>query len=131
LKTTGSGFEGFVKDKFTTLPETKERILATRLKATWLFADRPRSHGASNAAILEAMLAVFSVNYSPSVQATLFQMGEAALRSTPEISRVTLSMPNQHCLLVNLAAYGVENQNELFVPTDVPHGQIEGTVTRA
>ena len=39
-------------------------------------------------------------------------------------------MPNQHCLLINLSPFGLENKNELFVPTNEPHGQIEGTVER-
>jgi urate oxidase len=131
LKTTGSGFEGYVKDKFTTLPPTKDRIMATKLKATWAYDKRPAKYSATSAAILEAMLAVFALNYSPSVQATLFQMGEAALQAAPEISKVSLAMPNKHCLLVNLAPFGLENPNEIFVPTDEPHGQIEGTVSRS
>ena len=130
LKTTGSGFEGFAQGKFTTLPPTKDRIMATKLKATWAYEKRPAKYSATNGAILEAMLAVFAQNYSPSVQATLFQMGEAALAAAPEISKVSLIMPNKHCLLVNLAPFGIENPNEIFVPTDEPHGQIEGTVSR-
>jgi urate oxidase len=130
LKTTGSGFEGYVRDKFTTLPPTKDRIMATKLKATWAYAKPPAKYSATNATILEAMLAVFALNYSPSVQVTLFQMGEAALQAAPEISKVSLIMPNKHCLLVNLAPFGLENPNEIFVPTDEPHGQIEGTVSR-
>jgi urate oxidase len=130
LKTTGSGFEGFAQDKFTTLPPTKDRIMATKLKATWAYEKRPAKYSATNGAILETMLAVFAQNYSPSVQATLFQMGEAALQAAPEISKVSLIMPNKHCLLVNLAPFGIENPNEIFVPTDEPHGQIEGIVSR-
>ena len=80
--------------------------------------------------ILAAMLAEFAKNYSPSVQVTLFQMGEAALKVAPEISRIHLAMPNKHCLLINLQPFGLENKNELFVPTDEPHGQIEGTISR-
>ncbi len=80
--------------------------------------------------MLDAMLAVFAKNYSPSVQVTLFQMGEAALKAAPEISKVHIAMPNKHCLLINLKPFGLENKNELFVPTDEPHGQIEGTVAR-
>jgi urate oxidase len=57
-------------------------------------------------------------------------MGEAALKAAPSISKITLAMPNKHCLLINLAPFGIENRNELFVPTDEPHGQIEGTITR-
>jgi urate oxidase len=130
LKTADSGFEGYVQDRFTTLPPTKDRIMATKLKATWAYEKRPAKYSATNGAILEAMLAVFAQNYSPSVQATLFQMGGAALAAAPEISKMSLIMPNKHCLLVNLAPFGMENPNEIFVPTDEPHGQIEGTVSR-
>jgi urate oxidase len=131
LKTTGSGFEGYVRDRFTTLPETKDRILATKLRATWTYEKSPASFAAVNQGILEAMLGVFATNYSPSVQVTLYQMGEVALKAAPEISRITLAMPNKHCLLANLSPFGLENKNEIFIPTDEPHGQIEGTVSRA
>jgi urate oxidase len=130
LKSTGSGFENFLRDGFTTLPETSDRIFATKLTATWTYTRKPRSYSATNEKILAAMLAVFAEKFSPSVQVTLFQMGEAALKAARETSKVHLAMPNKHCLLINLAAFGLENKNELFVPTDEPHGQIEGTVSR-
>jgi urate oxidase len=130
LKSTESGFENFVMDKFTTLPPTNDRIFATKLKAAWLYDKKPQSYSAANAKIMEVMLDVFATTFSPSVQVTLFQMGEAALRAVSEISKVNLAMPNKHCLLINLKPFGLENQNELFVPTDEPHGQIEGTVSR-
>jgi urate oxidase len=130
LKSTGSGFEKFLRDKFTTLPETSDRILATKLKALWTYTRAPKNFAAANAKILDAMLQVFAENYSPSVQVTLFQMGEAALAAVPEISKIHLVMPNQHCLLINLVPFGRENKNELFVPTDDPHGLIEGTISR-
>jgi len=73
---------------------------------------------------------LFAENYSPSVQVTLFQMGEAALKAVKEIAKIHIEMPNQHCMLINLKPFGLENKNELFVPTDEPHGQIEGTIAR-
>jgi urate oxidase len=130
LKSTASAFENFWRDEFRTLPDCSDRIFATKLKATWTFARKPKSHAAANGKILDAMLAVFAKNFSPSVQVTLFQMGEAALKAVKEISKVAIAMPNKHCLLINLAPFGLENKNELFVPTDEPHGQIEGTVSR-
>jgi urate oxidase len=130
LKSTGSGFENYPKDEFTTLPETADRILATSFSATWTFKDQPAHYGRSNEAILSAMLKVFASNYSPSAQTTLFQMGEAALAVCPEISQLDLAMPNKHCLLINLAPFGLENKNDVFVPTDEPHGDIRATVTR-
>ncbi len=130
LKSTGSGFENFLRDHFTTLPETDDRICATKIKATWTFAKAPKSYATTNERIVNALLAVFAENYSPSVQVTLFQMGEAALKAAKEISKIQIAMPNQHCLLINLKPFGLENKNELFVPTDEPHGQIEGTIAR-
>jgi urate oxidase len=130
LKTTASAFKGFPRDRFTTLPETDDRIFATQLCATWNYQGIPASYEKTNTAIVDSMLEVFANTFSPSVQTTLYQMGEAALRAAPEISRIHLAMPNKHCLLVNLAPFGLENKNELFVPTDEPHGQIEGTVSR-
>lgn len=130
LKSAESGFENFLRDSFTTLPETHDRIFATQLTAVWKYAQKPSSYSGTNKKILTALLRPFAENYSPSVQTTLFQMGEAALNTAPEISRVHLTMSNRHCLSVNLSPFGLENRNELFVPTDEPHGQIEGTVER-
>ena len=130
LKSAGSGFENYPKDEFTTLPETADRILATSFSATWTFKEEPAGYNRANGAILSAMLKVFATNYSPSAQTTLFQMGEAALKACPEISELDLAMPNKHCLLINLAPFGLDNKNEVFVPTDEPHGDIRATLTR-
>jgi urate oxidase len=130
LKSTGSGFENYPKDEFTTLPETADRILATSFSATWTFKEQPDHYGRANEAILGAMLKVFANHYSPSAQTTLFQMGEAALAACRDVSQLDLAMPNKHCLLINLAPFGLENKNEVFVPTDEPHGDITATVTR-
>ena len=130
LKSTGSGFEGYPRDEFTTLPETAERILATTFRASWKFTRPPASYAQANGAIVAEMLKTFAENFSPSAQTTLFQMGEAALTVCAEISQLELAMPNKHCLLINLAPFGLSNDHEIFVPTDEPHGQIEATVTR-
>lgn len=130
LKTTASGFENFLRDKYTTLPETSDRIFATKLKAVWTYAKSPKSFSATNEKILEAMISVFAKNFSPSVQVTLFQMGEAALKVASGVSKIHIAMPNKHCLPINLDPFGLDNKNELFMPTDEPHGQIEGTISR-
>ena len=130
LKSTGSGFEGYPKCENTTLKETADRILATSFRATWDFTGAPESYRRSNDAILAAMLKIFANNYSPSAQTTLFQMGEAALEACPEISRIDMAMPNKHCLLLDLSAFGLENKNEVFVPTQEPFGLIEASVRR-
>jgi urate oxidase len=133
LKSTQSGFAGFPRCEFTTLRETDDRIFATALTATWTWGTdtEPADFAQANAAILAALLEPFALNFSPSVQTTLFQMGEAALAACAEIAEIHLAMPNKHCLLLDLSPFGLENRNEVFVPTDEPHGQIEATVARA
>lgn len=130
LKSTGSGFEKYPKDEFTTLPETADRILATSFSATWAYEKKPASYREANDKILSAMLKEFANNYSPSAQTTLFEMGTAALETCSEISRIELAMPNKHYLPINLAPFGRENNNDVFTPTDEPHGQIEAVITR-
>jgi urate oxidase len=131
LKSSGSGFEGFPRCEHTTLPETADRILATALSATWRWAETPPSHRQANERIVQALLESFAARYSPSVQATLFEMGTAALEACPEIAAITLRMPNLHCFRIDLSPFGRDNTNELFVPTDEPHGQIEATIVRS
>lgn len=130
LKSTESGFEGYPRCEFTTLPETRDRIFATALTAVWKWTHEPGDYVAANGKIIAALMQPFALNYSPSVQTTLFQMGEAALAACPEISQVHLAAPNKHCLLIDLRPFGQTNENEIFVPTDEPHGQIEATVSR-
>ncbi len=133
LKSTGSGFKDYPKCAYTTLPETTDRILATNMRATWRWSTPPAADfdcNATNAAILDAMLGVFAQNYSPSVQTTLYEMAGAALARCPQISSVTLTMPNKHYLPANLKPFGLDGTGVSFVPTDEPHGQIEATVAR-
>ena len=57
-------------------------------------------------------------------------MGAAALERYQEISDISISMPNKHCLLVDLNRFGLENNNEVFVPVDEPYGLIEAHLKR-
>jgi urate oxidase len=130
LKSAGSGFTDFHRDEFTTLPEAEDRLLATSLTSQWLYRAKPADYRATNARIIEAMLSAFGSKESPSVQTSLYEMGKAALVECSEIERISLTMPNLHCLLIDLSPFHRQNQNTLFVPTDAPQGWIEGTVAR-
>ncbi len=130
LKTTGSGFEGYKKDRYTTLKETSERILATAVRASWKYTSPDVAFGDCRRRAREAMLKTFIERDSPSVQRTAYEMGAAALEAAPEIAEIRLSLPNKHCLLIDLSPFGLENPNEVFTPTDEPHGLIEVTVRR-
>ena len=130
LKTSGSAWEDFLRDDLATLPDANDRLLATSLTASWVYEKTPASYATANAKIIQAMLEVFSTRFSPSVQSTQYHMGEAALSACPEISRISLTMPNLHYLVIDLTPFNIKNDKELFVPTDAPQGWIEATVVR-
>jgi urate oxidase len=130
MKSTQSGWENYVKDRYTTIPETADRMCATSMVASWKWSGRPASYSATNARILATLLEVFSTTYSKSVQDSLYRMGESALAAVPEISEISMACPNMHFIPMNLSAFGLDNNNDVFLPTDEPHGQIECTVGR-
>ncbi len=130
LKTAQSGFEGFLRDEFTTLPETADRLFGTALRTEWSYTDHALDFETVRSTIREAMLKTFAEHDSKSVQQTLYAMAESALHAAPEILEIELAMPNRHCLLVDLSRFGQENPNEIFMPTDEPHGYIEARVRR-
>jgi urate oxidase len=130
MKTTNSGWDKYLKDKYTTILETRDRMCATSLDASWRWSRAPNDYPAVNAKIMSTMLDVFASTYSESVQDSLFRMGSAALSAVPELTDVSLAAPNKHYLLMNLEPFNLENDNQVFLPTDEPHGQIECTVGR-
>jgi urate oxidase len=130
LKSARSGFSGFKRDRYTTLKETSDRILATSMTATWTHAEPAARARAPFGAVRKTLLDTFAAHDSASVQHTLYAMGEAALASHPDLSQIRLTMPNKHHLLVDLSPFGLRNENEIFVATEEPYGLIEATVVR-
>jgi urate oxidase len=130
LKTTGSAFEGFLKDRYTTLEETDDRILATVVTARWRYATLEVDWAEAAAGVRRLLLEAFAGHHSRSLQQTLYAMGEAVLAGRPEVAEVRMTMPNKHHLPVDLTPYGLRNTGEVFVATDRPFGLIEGTVAR-
>ncbi|EYU19843.1 hypothetical protein ABFS82_06G082600 [Erythranthe guttata] len=147
LKTTQSGFEGFIRDKYTILPETRERMLATEISASWRYPfENLASVPAKQSYFMEKYTDVKKVLldtffgptkegvYSPSVQSTLYYMAKAVLARVSDVSSVKLKMPNIHFLPVNLSSKDnpviVKFEDDVFLPTDEPHGSIEATLSR-
>ena len=130
MKTADSGFEGFKKDRLTTLGETADRLLGTDASAEWGYTGTPMSFRKIRQSVRETLLAAFAAHQSRSVQHTLYAMGEAVLAGVPEVADIRLTMPNLHCLLVDLSRFGQDNPNEIFVPVDEPHGFIEAHICR-
>ncbi|WP_199430336.1 factor-independent urate hydroxylase [Qaidamihabitans albus] len=130
LKSTGSEFHGFPRDRYTTLAETDDRILATAVTARWRYAAGTHDWAENFAEVRRILLETFATKHSLSLQQTLYAMGEAVLRARPEIAEIRLSLPNKHHFLVDLSPFGLSNDNEVFYAADRPYGLIEGTVLR-
>ncbi|GMH11229.1 hypothetical protein Nepgr_013070 [Nepenthes gracilis] len=147
LKTTKSGFEGFVRDKYTTLPETRERILATAVTASWRYhcgslssaPSEPLYFSKRYEGVIKVLVETFFGSptegvYSPSVQSTLYKMADAVLSRFQDIESIQLKMPNLHFLPVNLPNKDnpaiVKFADDVYLPTDEPHGSIEASLSR-
>lgn len=130
LKTANSGFEGFIRNRQTTLPDTADRLFATALRAEWSYAESDLPFAELAEKIRNILLENFAKHDSKSVQHTLYAMGKAALDTVESIEEIELVMPNKHCLLVDLSKFGQDNKNEIFVPTDEPYGYIEARLRK-
>ncbi|MGZ0149530.1 factor-independent urate hydroxylase [Kribbella sp. WER1] len=130
LKSTGSEFHGFLKDEYTTLPETDDRILATSLVARWRYDHTEVDWDKSYDAIKALLLSRFATIHSLALQQTLYGMGSAVLEQHPEVAEIKFSAPNKHHFLVDLSPFGVQNPGEVFIAADRPYGLIEASVTR-
>ncbi|MGW1976416.1 factor-independent urate hydroxylase [Streptomyces sp. NPDC001889] len=135
LNSTDSEFSGYVKDRYTTLQEAYDRILATDVRARWRYSwasdatrapDWDTSYGQARANLLRA----FAETYSLSLQQTLYRMGASVIEGDGELDEIRLSLPNNHHFLVDLTPFGLTNDHEVYLAADRPHGLIEATVLR-
>ena len=127
LNTTGSEFWGFPRDEYTTLADAYDRMLATTVTAQWRLREPAADWAATFDAARAAMLDAFT-QPSKSLQQTLYGMGSAILGAVPGICEVRLALPNKHHFVVDMDAFGIANENEVYYAADRPYGLIEGTV---
>jgi urate oxidase len=131
MKSTRSAFSGFPRDRYTTLPEAEDRIMATMIRATWGYADAAHvDFDGLFDTVGATLLDVFATHQSPSVQASIWIVGRAILERHPELEWIRMVLPNLHHWQVDLSPFGLENRGEIFVATREPHGLIDATVRR-
>ncbi|HLI60648.1 MAG TPA: urate oxidase [Solirubrobacteraceae bacterium] len=130
LKSTGSEFKGFLKDEYTTLQETDDRVMATSLVARWRYTGTDTDWNASYDTIRATLLETFATTYSRALQETLYLMGTRVLERHGDVAEIRFSAPNKHHFLVDLEPFGLTNDGEVFIAADRPYGLIEATVVR-
>ncbi|MGW7430212.1 factor-independent urate hydroxylase [Streptomyces sp. NPDC054861] len=135
MNSTNSEFHGYIKDKYTTLKEAYDRILATKVTARWAHSaaaagDPGHDWDASYRKVRRHMLEAFAETYSYSLQQTLHAMADRVLDNVTTVNEVRLNLPNKHHFLVDLEPFGLKNDNEVYFAADRMYGLIEGTVHR-
>jgi urate oxidase len=130
LKTGHSAFKDFLRDEYTTLPGTTNRVIGTILQASWRYGRLDVPYGTLWHSVRRHLLETFAQHESLSVQHTLYAMADAVLENQADVVEIQLSLPNKHHLLVDLTPFGLDNPHEIYVPTDEPFGLIEATVRR-
>jgi urate oxidase len=130
LKSTGSEFHGFPRDRYTTLQDTTDRILATDVTARWRYRTTEVDFDAVYASVRSLLLKGFAETHSLALQQTMFEMGRLVLEAQPEIDEIRMSLPNKHHFAVDLQPFGLENPNEVFFAADRPYGLIEAAIQR-
>jgi urate oxidase len=136
MKTTRSAFEGFPRDRYTTLPESSDRLMATKISATWGYAagsaaDAAFDFDAAFGGVRDILLDVFATHFSPSVQNSVWVIGRAILEAQPAVDWIRMVLPNLHHWLVDMQPFEMSNEGEIYVSTTEPHGLIDATVRRA
>jgi urate oxidase len=134
VKTSGSAFVGFERDAYTTLAEATDRLMATKVTATWGYGPDATVDGfdfdAAHERAVERLLATFAEHQSASVQHSIWVLAEAMLDAEPAVDWVRMILPNLHHWTVDLTPFGLDNPGEVFVATSEPHGLIDATVRR-
>jgi len=151
LKSTGSAFENFLRDEYTTLTEVSDRIFSTAVTALYTFPPIKTTLTIDGIATLgeeynfegiaksvhDATIETFAEDESASVQATLYKTAQKVLEENTKLADITYKLPNKHYIPVNLEFFhGTQNITppsvaEVFTPVDAPSGYIEATISRA
>jgi urate oxidase len=132
LKTTQSGFEGFIVDKYTTLQPvgsgvgsvSATRMFSTEMTGTWAFnAAPPGGYAAANRRIRELLVTQFAGDrpdgvFSKSLQETAYKICTAVLGAFPSVENVHLITPNIHFYNWEGEQFGLKNDNVVFQSTD-------------
>ncbi|XP_068095241.1 uricase-like [Hyperolius riggenbachi] len=136
LKTTQSGFEGFLNDRFTTLQDVRDRCFSTVVNCRWKYntykgVNFEAKCQTMNRIILDKFAGPYDQGeYSPSVQKTLYDIQMLGLSNIPEIEEIELILPNKHYFTIDLSKFGLTNQDEVLLPSDKPYGNIIGSLRR-
>ena len=131
IKTSGSSFTGFLADTFTTLAPATSRLLQTNISMHWGYTRAGADYDSVWRQVRDVTMSTFAEHRSYSVQHSLFTIAEAILSCIDVVADVEIALPNQHCQVVDMSPFGLENRDEIFVPMAQPFGLITARISRS
>ncbi|CAM3843108.1 factor-independent urate hydroxylase [Alkalicoccus chagannorensis] len=123
IKVEGSSFAGFVRDEFTTLPETTDRPLFIYLNIHWTYAD-------PETAVTEYVPAeqvqhiaqtIFDSEHSPSIQKLIYDIGVRTLERFPQLEEVSFESNNRTWETIRETTAG-GGKGQVFTEPRPPYG---------
>jgi urate oxidase len=132
VKLTGSAFQSFARDEYTTLPELQDRPLYIYLDVHWRYADPARAlegdrlYGSGK--LRDAIVKTFDDFTSMSIQHLVHEMGRRALARFPELQEISFDAQNR--LWDTSATEGGEHPARVFSNPKPAHGVIGLTLRR-
>jgi urate oxidase / 2-oxo-4-hydroxy-4-carboxy-5-ureidoimidazoline decarboxylase len=93
IKLAGSSFAGFVRDEYTTLPETQDRPLFVHMNLGWTNADLTKRAPCQD--VRDVAVSAFCDISSASIQELVYQIGVQVLERFPEIATVDFYAENR------------------------------------
>ncbi len=126
MKLTGSSFEGFVRDEYTTLAESRDRPLFIHLDVHW--RNRDFATRADGEAVRDSVAATFAGFDSASIQELVHEMGVRLLDSFQELAEVSFAGENR--LWDTAQVDGADQRVRVYTDPRPPYGRIELTLGR-
>lgn len=132
LKTTGAAFEGFLRDPYTTAKEASNSVISVNMNATWTYqtSESEAPYSAAWHGIRKILLETFANHEGRSLQHTVYAMGQVVLDNFEAVAEIRLGLTDNLYSPVDLKPFGMENENEIFMPAEKPRGLVEATLRR-
>jgi urate oxidase/2-oxo-4-hydroxy-4-carboxy-5-ureidoimidazoline decarboxylase len=126
VKLSGSSFENFVRDEYTTLADARDRPLFIHLDVHW--RNRDFAERADGVAVRDSLAATFADFDSASIQELVHEMGLRALDAFPGLAEIAFDGENR--LWDTAQVWGPDERVRVYTDPRPPYGRIELTLGR-
>jgi urate oxidase len=127
IKVKGSSFYGYVKDEYTTLPESYDRPLFIFLNIDWRYNDLEDARGntsdgyVATEQVRDIAYTVFHEENSPSIQNLIFRIGTRILERFPQLVEVRFESNNRTWETI-LDEIPASEEGKVFTEPRPPYG---------